>query len=212
MLEQSIDFFVLFVQDHRFWGYTILFVAMVFEGETFLLAAGMLATLDAFDMGDVWVISFTAVVMGNTMWYYVGSSLNDREFTKGTIKWAKNAITFFLPRFNEKPFKSIFFSKFIYGANRATVIMSGVFHVPFKLFFRAEFLASILWVTLYEGVGYFFGEMAVSTTRSASRLALIAVAFVVAFISIQRLITHQYERYERKKLENQEKNNRNTQR
>lgn len=208
MLEQSIDFFVLFVQDHRFWGYTILFVAMVFEGEVFLIVAGMLVTLKAFDIGDTWWIAFTGVVLGNTTWYSVGAKLKDIGFAKRIIKSAENIITFFLPRFREKPFKSIFFSKFIYGANRATVIMSGVFHVPFKLFFRAEFLASILWVTLYEGIGYFFGEVAISTTRNATRLALMAMVFVVVFVLIQKLITHQYERHERKKLE---KNN-NTQR
>lgn len=208
MLEQSIDFFVLFVQDHRFWGYTILFVAMVFEGEVFLIVAGMLASLKAFDAGDVLWISFSGVVMGNIMWYTIGSRLKDAKFTRKILKGAENIITFFLPGFRSKPFKSIFFSKFIYGANRATVIMSGVLHVPFKLFFKAEFLASIVWVVLYLEIGYFFGYTAVSMTHNATRFALLAIVFVIAFILIQRLITHQYERHERKKLE---KNN-NTQR
>lgn len=208
MLEQSIDFFVLFVQDHRFWGYTILFIAMVLEGEAFLIIAGMLASFKAFDVGDVLWISFTGVVLGNVMWYSLGATLKDKGYAKRMIKWAERAIIYFLPRFREKPFKSIFFSKFIYTANRPTVIISGVLRVPFSLFFRAELLASIVWVTLYLSVGYFFGEVAVSTTRKAGELALMALLFVVAFILIQKFISHQYERHERKKVE---KNN-NTQR
>jgi len=43
--------------------------------------------------------------------------------------------------------------------------MSGVLHIPFKLFFKAEFLASLVWVALYFEIGYFFGYAAVSTTR-----------------------------------------------
>lgn len=199
MLEQSIDLFSLFVHEHRFWGYTILFVAMIFEGEAFLIVAGMLVTLKAFDVGDTWLVSFTGVVLGNVMWYGAGSRLKDAGFAKGMIRSAEKAITFFLPRFREKPFKSIFFSKFIYGANRATVIMSGVLHVPFRLFFRAEFLASILWVTLYEAIGYFFGEVAISTTRSAMRLALLALVFVVIFIFAQKLVVNYYERRELEK-------------
>ncbi|MFZ2303258.1 MAG: VTT domain-containing protein [Minisyncoccia bacterium] len=208
MLEQSIDFFVLFVHDHRFWGYVILFIAMVLEGEVFLIIAGMLASLDAFDTGDVLWISLIGVVLGNIMWYNLGTKLKDANLTKGILKRAERILVFFLPEFRANPFKSIFISKFIYGANRATVIMSGVLRIPFKLFFKAEFFASIVWVVLYFEIGYFFGYTAISTTRKAGHLALMALLFVVAFILIQKLITHQYERYERKKLE---KNN-NTQR
>ena len=202
MLEQSIDFFVLFVQDHRFLGYAILFIAMVFEGEMFLIAAGMLASLGAFDGKDVLWISFIGVVLGNLMWYNLGAKLKDARITRRILKRAERIMIFFLPEFRENPFKSIFFSKFIYGANRATVIMSGVLHIPFKLFFKAEFLASIVWVVLYFEIGYFFGFAAVSTTHKAGEFALMALIFMVAFILIQKLITHQYERHERKKHEN----------
>src|SRR3989344_8799670 len=201
MFEQSIDVFVQLVQDHRFWGYTILFFAMVFEGEMFLIAAGMLATLEAFDIGDTLLIAFCGVVLGNVMWYYFGSRLKDTGVSKRMIRWAEKAVVFFLPRFREKPFKSIFFSKFIYGANRATVIMSGVMRVPFRLFFKAEFLASILWVALYASVGYFFGFAAVNITHNASRFALIAVVFMIAFILIQKLIADRYERIQHQKHE-----------
>lgn len=201
MFEQSIDVFVQLVQDHRFWGYTILFIAMVLEGETFLIVTGMLVSLEAFDAGDVLFISLVGVVLGNIMWYYFGTKLKDSGFAKRIIKWSEKAITFFLPRFSEKPFKSIFFSKFIYGVNRATVIMSGVMHIPFKLFFRAELMASVVWVMLYLGIGYFFGYAAVNMTRNAPRFVLIAVVFVVVFILIQRFIARKYEKRELKKLE-----------
>ncbi|OIP64457.1 MAG: hypothetical protein COV32_00215 [Candidatus Yonathbacteria bacterium CG10_big_fil_rev_8_21_14_0_10_43_136] len=208
MLEQSVDFFVLFVNDHRFWGYAILFVAMVLEGEVFLIVAGMLVSLEAFDGKDVLLVALVGVVSGNVMWYNLGAKLNDARLTKGILRRAEKIMIFFLPEFRANPFKSIFFSKFIYGANRATVIMSGVLHIPFKLFFKAEFLASIVWVALYFEIGYFFGYAAVNTTHKVGQLALMALLFMIAFILIQKFITHQYERHERKKLE---KNN-NTQR
>ena len=117
------------------------------------------------------------------------------------IGWAERAIAYFLPRFRERPFKSIFFSKFIYGANRATVIMSGVLKVKVELFLRAEFLASIAWVSLYLAIGYFFGYAAVHITKNASRFALLIVIFVVAFILLQKLLTLYYERRKHQKLE-----------
>lgn len=205
MLEQSIDAFIQLVQDHRVFGYTILFIAMVLEGETFLIIAGMLASLKAFDTGDVLWISFAGVVLGNIMWYQFGAHLKGAGLSSRIIKRAERMIAFFLPRFRERPFKSIFFSKFIYGANRATVIMSGVFRVPFKLFFRAEFLASIVWVILYFSVGYFFGEIAIEKTHNVARVALAILVFVIAFALIQKVIARYYGQHERKKLESDEK-------
>jgi len=82
MLEQSIDLFVLFVQDHRFLGYAVLFIAMVLEGKCFLIMAGMLASLDAFDKGDVLWIALVGVVLGNIMWYNLGARLKDAAFTR----------------------------------------------------------------------------------------------------------------------------------
>lgn len=206
MLEQSIDVFITLVQDHRFWGYTILFIAMVLEGETFLIIAGMLASLKAFDSGDVLWISFAGVVLGNIMWYQFGTKLKAVGFSERIIRRAERMIKFFLPRFREKPFSSIFFSKFIYGANRATVIMSGVLRVPFKLFFRAELLASIVWVVLYFEVGYFFGEIAISKTHNVAQVALAVVVFVIVFILIRKLVARYYGRHEQKKLEKKDSN------
>ncbi|MCK9345010.1 MAG: VTT domain-containing protein [Candidatus Pacebacteria bacterium] len=201
MFEQSIDVFVHLVQGHRVWGYVVLFIAMMLEGEVLLIVAGMLASLEAFDVGDVFWIALVGVVLGNTMYYQAGVMLKNGKVATRVIHWAEKAITFFLPEFRQKPFKSIFISKFIYGANRATVIMSGVFRIPFKLFFKAEFLASIFWVIVYMSVGYFFGYAAINVTHNASRFVLLALVFVLGFILIQSLVTHRYERNKHKKLE-----------
>ncbi|MBI5798469.1 MAG: VTT domain-containing protein [Candidatus Yonathbacteria bacterium] len=203
MLEQSIDVFTQLVQDYRILGYVILFIAMVLEGEVFLIVAGMLASLKAFDVGDVIWISLVGVVLGNIMWYSLGAKLKDAKLTRRILNKAEKIMIYFLPEFRENPFKSIFFSKFIYGANRATVIMSGVLHIPFKLFLKAEFYASIVWVALYFEIGYLFGAAAVGATRKVGHLALMALLFVIVFVVVQKLITRQYERHERKKLGNQ---------
>jgi membrane protein DedA with SNARE-associated domain len=201
MENLTIEHIISFVEIHRYTGYFILFFAMLLEGEIFLIIAGMLANLDAFDIGDVFWISLLGVILGNMLWYYLGFVLKDKSLARQVIAWAENAMTYFLPRFRERPFKSIFFSKFIYGANRATVIMSGVLKVKFELFLRAEFFASVLWVSLYLAVGHFFGYAAVHITRNASRFALLIVVFVVAFILLQKLLTLYYERREHQKLE-----------
>ncbi len=201
MENLTIDTILQFVEIHRYAGYFILFIAMVLEGETVLILAAMLAQLKAFDIGDVLWISFLGVVFGNVIWYYVGKNISSKGFAKNMIIRAEKIIIYFLPRFREKPFKSIFVSKFIYGANRATVFMSGVLKVDFALFVKAEFFASIAWVTLYASVGYFFGYAAIQITHKAGYFALLILVFVVVFILLQKLFVFYYERREHQKLE-----------
>lgn len=204
MLEQSIYTFTLFVQDHRFLGYTILFFAMVVEGEVFLIVAGMLARLRALDFGDVLWISFSGVMLGDVLWYALGL-LSAR--TKGLsffTRLAEKSVLTFLPRFRDRPFSSIFLSKFIYGANHATLMLSGILRVKFPLFIKAELIASFVWVAIFSVVGFMFGHAALAVTHKASRFALITLFFVVGFILLQRWASKYYEQREREELGKQE--------
>ncbi len=201
MENLTIEHIIPFIEIHRYTGYFILFIAMVFEGEVFLIIAGMLAQLQAFDIGDVFWISLSGVLVGDGLWYYLGSELKNKGFAKNLVAKAERSVIYFLPRFREKPFKSIFLSKFIYGANHATLVMSGVFKVPFMLFAKAELLASVVWVAVFLTAGHFFGLAAIWVTHKATRFALIIGLFVVAFILLQKLIAFYYERREHQKLE-----------
>lgn len=193
MFEQSIDFFVLFVQDHRFWGYVILFFAMVVEGEVFLIVAGMLARLGAFDFGDILWISFSGVIMGDMFWYTAGVFFSRHRKFFPLVQTAQKSVLFFLPNFRKKPFRSIFLSKFIYGANHATLVISGVLRVNFALFIKAEAIASFVWVAIFSVVGFMFGQVAFSVTHKISQFTLLAVVFVIVFVLIQRWASKNYE-------------------
>jgi len=194
MENLTIEHIISFIEVHRYTGYFILFFAMVFEGEVFLILAGMLAQLGAFDIGDVMWVSFTGVLLGDGLWYYLGSELKKRSFAQRFVAQAEKSVKFFLPRFHEKPFKSIFLSKFIYGANHATLIVSGMLKVPFAIFAKAELLASVVWVGVFLSAGHFFGLAAIWVTHKATRFALIVALFVIAFILFQKTLAYYYER------------------
>lgn len=196
MHEQSIFLFTNFVHDHRYLGYVILFFAMVVEGEVILIVAGMLARLKSFDLGDVLWISFAGVMIGDALWYGFGIfASRSKRFAK-FVEYAERSVHTFLPHFRTKPLQSIMLSKFIYGANHATLIVSGIMRVKFSTFIKAEALASFVWVAIYAVAGYMFGHAALAVTHKALRFALIAFIFVVGFILIQRWAGKVYEQRE----------------
>lgn len=204
MYEQSIDIVTTFVQDHRFWGYTILFFAMIIEGEVVLIVAGMLARLKALDLGDVLWISFVGVMIGDLLWYFLGIVIWRSGKLVRISRYAEKTVHSLLPLFREKPFSSILLSKFIYGANHATLILSGIVRVKFPVFIKAEAYASFMWVAIYAVAGFMFGHATIAVTHKALRFALITLVFVVGFILIQRWASKYYEQ---KELEDSSRSN-----
>lgn len=198
MESLTIEHIIPFVEAHRYFGYSLLFLAMVLEGEILLIIAGILAHLQAFDFLDVVWIALLGVVLGNILWYFLGIVLSKKTFMQPVLLRAQKAVAYFLPHFREKPFKSIFFSKFIYGANRATVLISGALKVSLPMFLKAEFIASVVWVLLYASLGYFLGYAAVWVTHKAGYFALLILGFVVGFFVLRKLSFILYERYIRK--------------
>lgn len=188
MFAPSINAFVLFVQDHRFWGYVLLFVGMVLEGEVFLIVSAMLARIHAFEFGDVLWVSFLGIMVGDVLWYAVGiliSRLDENSFLPNT---ATKTVLMFFPNFRRKPFLSILFSKFIYGVNHAALVFSGMIRLRFSLFMQAELIASFVWVAIYAVAGYMFGYAALAVTHQIERFALLALAFVVGFVMLERWV------------------------
>ena len=194
MENLRIEQFISFVEAHRYLGYAVLYFAMVIEGEVFLIVAGILARLKAFDIGDAFFIALSGVLTGDCLWYYFGSALKGKSFATRLIAQAKKTVMFLLPHFSNKPFKSIFLSKFIYGANHATLVVSGALGIVFRTFIKAELVASSSWTIFFLSVGFFFGNTAIQMTHKASRFILLTVIFVVAFVSLQRFFASRYEK------------------
>lgn len=193
MHEQSIFLFTNFVFDHQYLGYMVLFFAMIIEGEVLLIVAGMLARLKSFDLGDVLWISFAGVMIGDALWYGFGILASRSKKFARLVRYAEGSVNTILPKFRTQPFRSIMLSKFIYGANHATLIMSGIMRVKFSTFIKAETIASFIWVAIYTVAGYMFGHAALAVTHKAVRFILIAFLFVVGFILIQRWAGKIYE-------------------
>lgn len=206
MFDQSVNAFIPFVQDHRTWGYVLLFFGMVLEGEVFLILSAMLARLGAFSFGEVLWVALAGVMVGDVFWYGVGIVLARLDGRVPLAKTAERSVLMFFPNFRKKPFFSILFSKFIYGVNHAALVFSGIIRLDFALFLRAEFIASFVWVAIYGAAGYMFGHAALAVTHKVTRFALLALAFVVGFILLERWITNYYARQEAKRIERENRN------
>lgn len=200
-MSPSLSYLTNFFIDHQSIAYLILFAAMVFEGETFMIISGVLSNLGALNLFYVILISFVGVILGDMFWYFFGVMVKHEkvpEFIRKFIFMYERVVDKVLPHFKERPLKSLVIAKFIYGTNHATLILSGIMRVNFRLFMKAEVIASSIWVLVFTFLGYLFGYAAITISHRVSIFLLVILLLIVGFILLQRTISFYYENRENK--------------
>lgn len=184
----TLNLFINLVVEHRYLGYTTLFFAMIFEGELFLVATGMLVGLHALDPFDAFFFAFAGVLAGDMLWYWFGRYLAHRHAENRFISGAIIRVKKILPGLEKNPTHVIFLSKFIYGLNHSTILVLGFLKVGFKQFLRTQFFTSLLWSLIFLPMGIFFGQAALNYTNSLDKFILAVVVFLAVLVVVERVV------------------------
>lgn len=194
MIFSNFSNIVAFVGAHKAAALTLIFASMIFEGESFLIAAGVLIHIGALSAWEVISISLIGVLVGDFFWYFLGVYLRKVKRAEPIISKFESIVQKLLPFFKEKPFISLVLAKYIYGTNHATLILSGVIGMDLWLFAKAEAVATVVWVAIYLTLGYLFGSAALLVTSKVSIFLLIILILVVSLIALQKWISFYYEK------------------
>lgn len=191
-----------FVNNHSVLAYVALFLGVFWEGEISLILAGILVHLDILSPGLTVSVVVLAALSKTLLGYSLGKYLGKKFPHSKFLKFFERKVLYFLPRFKEKPFWSIFLSKCIYGVNNATLVFAGYIGVDFKKYCKAEFISSIIWLGAMFGLGLFFSATALSWNHGIRTFVLTVLIFIIAFMFIQKLINLFIEIFEDMDAEN----------
>lgn len=176
------------IATHALLVYALLLIAVTFEGELALLVLGMLSHAKVIPIVDAIIIGVVGAIL-KTLWsYYLGVVLKRHIPKNGLFDFIERRVHGAFPNFKEKPFLSIFLSKFIYGLNHLTGIFSGYTGTPFTTFAKAELSSSALWLILLFSIGYFFSFAAFSVTHNLQKVAIILLGCIIGFLVLSRLV------------------------
>jgi len=195
----TLNLFSHVVFDHRFWGYALLFFAMVVEGELFLTGAGMLARLHAFDFFDAFAFAFLGVIAGDILWYALGRYLKKHHAHNRFLVYAIHKVKKLLTGVEKNPYHVVFISKFLYGLNHSTILVLGYLEIEFKHFLRVQLFTSLVWSLLFLTIGYLFGEAALAFTHRFDKFVIVAVIFFIGLLLAEKIISFVIERKEQTK-------------
>ena len=185
----SIEVIRHFVVDHSVWAYFFIFIGVIFEGEIVVILAGIFSHLGSLNP----LFCLLYVVLGastkSCIGYLVGQHLESHHAHKPFVRLVERRIAYFLPNFKEKPFWSIFISRFfILGIGWFTLIYSGYKKISLKIFVKAEAFSLAIWSVLMLALGSFFSYTALSISRDVRKFLGIILVFFILFFLLEKII------------------------
>lgn len=192
----TVNFLTSLVENHQILAYIVVFLGSFFEGEILLISAGIFSHLGALNF---W-LSLFFILLGAIAKAFIGYRLGEFLFKKFEynkfFKYIQKRVYNFLPRFKEKPFWSIFISKFIIGSNNLVIIFSGYEKINYKKFLIAEISATIIWAPILLSIGYFFSHTALHISREIWKFSMVVMVLFVLFFLFDKLVSWFYKIFE----------------
>lgn len=143
------------------YGYAIMLPLMIIEGPVVTIIAAMLASLGAFNVFVVLILSIIGDMGGDIIFYGLGYKYG-MGFVRRVGKYI--GITEKLVLRMEKYFehhggKTIFAVKSTTGLCWATFTAAGIVKMDFKKFVKYSFLGGVIWSGFLVAMGYFYGYL-----------------------------------------------------
>ena len=167
-------------------GYFLIFMGMTFEGDAVLFTIAFLAHQGFFDIGDTLFFLLTGVLFGDLLWYWVGHQFGASHFF--LIRWMERFTKPFEHHLTQRPFHTIFLSKFVYGFHHPLLLRAGALHLELKNFIRIDFVASCAWIVIVGGIGYFSSASLVLIRHYLKSIEIALLLALLAFSFFSHLV------------------------
>lgn len=183
------------VEHNQVLAYFLIFITTIIEGEVVAISAGILILLGGLNFWIAFLAILGGGVIKSFLGYFIGIQLNKRFHEHRFFQYIERKVLAVMPHFQEKPFWSIFVSKFLM-VNHIVIIFSGYKKINFKKYIQAELLSNIIWAISLLALGYFFSYTAFHVSTKLSEFLLIVVLFIVGFFLLEKVVSILYNLFE----------------
>lgn len=176
MVKETIEFIfhidrhlAALIQNFGAWSYLILFAIVFAEtglvitpflpGDSLLFAAGAFSAKGVFDIWKLSGILIAAAIIGDSVNYTIGKAIGLKVFSAGNSKFFKKEYLDKTHAFYEKHGgKTIVLARFIPIVRTFAPFVAGAGSMSYPHFFFYNVTGAILWVAIFVGGGFYFGN------------------------------------------------------
>ena len=160
----------MIIRDYGLWTYLILFLIVFCEtglvvtpflpGDSLLFAAGALAATTSLEIGWLIVLLSVAAIAGDTVNYWIGHLVGPRVFSGERTRFLNREHLERTHRFYEKHGgKTIIIARFMPIIRTFAPFVAGIGSMNYARFIAYNIVGGLLWVVLFVGGGYLFGNI-----------------------------------------------------
>ncbi len=160
-----------FVTDYGGWTLGILFVIIFCEtglvftpflpGDSLLFAAGAISAQypDALPFGFMLILLMIAAILGDTVNYWIGSSFGHWLMNRPKPLIKREYIDRTHVFFEKHGGKTIIMARFVPIVRTFAPFVAGMGKMSYRYFLTYNVVGGIVWVVLFLGAGYLFGNV-----------------------------------------------------
>jgi len=138
------------------WGYPVLFIGTVLEGETIVIAAAFLAHQGVLQFPVVVAVSFVGGLLGDQIWYHLGRRRGRRLLARRPDWAARSDRVFDLV--HRYPRAVVIGFRFVYGMRTVTPLVIGMSGFPPWRYTVLNMIGALAWALIFTALGFAFGE------------------------------------------------------
>lgn len=144
------------VNDYGAWIYALIFLWTFFEGETFVLFAGLAASKGYLDLGGVFFAAWLGSFAGDQLYFWIGRRWGTallvrvprwRPSVERALDWLRRYDTGFILSF-----------RFVYGIRNFASFAMGMSGLAPARFASLNLAAAFVWAASFTGFGFMFGH------------------------------------------------------
>lgn len=164
------------------YGYPLLFLGVVFEGETFLLAAAIFARNGSLDPVTVMAVATAGALSGDFLFFFIGKTHGAALVNRHPrLKARSDRLTPWLDRFR---IPLILGFRFWYGMRAVVPLAFGISRHPTLSFLALNTVGGAAWAVSMTALGYGLGTLAAGRLMKAKNIAVILVAAAVVTVVV----------------------------
>ena len=164
------------------YGYIILFVWSIFEGETGLVMAGVLSHTGDMNLGASIVVAALGGFVGDQIYFYLGR-LN-KEWVLAELKAHRRKFARARLLLRKYGGWVIFIQRFIYGMRTMIPMTIGVLNYDAKKYAIINLISAFVWAGLTIIPSYIFGDEILGLLKWLKSHWYIGIGFVVFMFAI----------------------------